>query len=202
MFEPGTRWQYGQGVDWAGRLVETLSGATLEDYFQQQIFRPLGMTDTSYILPAAKFDRMVSRYHREPRRRLEQDERKLPTRRRPSTAAAASFPPRPTTSRFMQMILNGGAGPNRARILQPKTVESMMVNQIGAATAGKMKSFRPATSADVDIQPGQTEKWGLGFLINTTAYAGGRSAGQPRLGRSLQHVLLDRPQAPALRQSS
>ena len=40
-----------------------------------------------------------------------------------------------------------------------------------------MKSFRPGTSSDVDIQPGHTEKWGLGFLINTTAYPGGRSAG-------------------------
>ena len=29
----------------------------------------------------------------------------------------------------------------------------------------------------MDIQPGSTEKWGLGFLINTTAYAGGRAAG-------------------------
>ena len=32
-------------------------------------------------------------------------------------------------------------------------------------------------SSDVDIQPGHTEKWGLGFLINTTAYPGGRAAG-------------------------
>jgi methyl acetate hydrolase len=40
-----------------------------------------------------------------------------------------------------------------------------------------MKSYRPATSSDVDIQPGFTEKWGFGFLINTTPYAGGRSAG-------------------------
>ena len=53
----------------------------------------------------------------------------------------------------------------------------MAMNQIGELTAGKMKSFRPETSSDVDIQPGATEKWGLGFLINTTAYAGGRSAG-------------------------
>ncbi len=79
--------------------------------------------------------------------------------------------------RFMQMILGKGRGSNNARILQPKTVESMEINQIGAATAGKMKSYRPNFSSDVDIQPGATEKWGLGFLINTTAYDGGRSAG-------------------------
>jgi CubicO group peptidase (beta-lactamase class C family) len=177
MFEPGTRWQYGQGVDWAGRLVEALSGISLEDYFQQHIFRPLGMSDTSYILPPAKFDRLVSRYHLDPAGKLVQDERRQPAPPTAFNGGGGLFSTAADYVKFMQMILNGGAGPNRARILQPKSVESMMVNHIGAATAGKMKSYRPTASADVDIQPGQTEKWGLGFLINTTAYPGGRSAG-------------------------
>ena len=42
MFEPGKRWQYGQGCDWAGRLVEAVSGGTLEDYFQEKILRRWG----------------------------------------------------------------------------------------------------------------------------------------------------------------
>src|SRR5579872_3995065 len=37
MFEPGKRWQYGMGVDWAGRLVEAISGVSLEEYFQAHI---------------------------------------------------------------------------------------------------------------------------------------------------------------------
>ena len=163
MFEPGKRWQYGQGVDWAGRLVEALSGATLEDYFQEKIFRPLGMTDTSYILPPSKFDRLVTR---------RQAERRMPTPPKTFNGGGGLYSTAADYVRFMQMMLNHGA-----RILQPKTVERMAVNQIGDLTAGKMKSFRPETSSDVDIQPGHTEKWGLGFLINTTAYPGGRSAG-------------------------
>ena len=79
--------------------------------------------------------------------------------------------------RFMQMILNRGKGPNDTQILKAAAVDSMSANQIGALAAGKMKSYRPETSSDVDIQPGHTEKWGLGFLINTSAYSGGRSAG-------------------------
>jgi CubicO group peptidase (beta-lactamase class C family) len=177
MFEPGTRWQYGQGVDWAGRLVEAVSGATLENYFQEKICRPLGMQDTSYILPAAKFDRLVSRYHREDGSDLKQDERKLPTPPTTFNGGGGLYSTAGDYVRFMQMILNHGKGPNNVRILQPKTVVGMKTNQIGELTAGKMKSFRPNTSADVDIQPGHTEKWGLGFLINTTPYAGGRSAG-------------------------
>jgi CubicO group peptidase (beta-lactamase class C family) len=177
MFEPGTRWQYGQGVDWAGRLVEAISGATLEDYFQQKILRPLGMEDTSYILPAAKFDRLVSRYHRDANGDLQQDDRKLPTPPTTFNGGGGLYSTAGDYVRFMQMILNRGVGPDSVRILQPKTVERMMTNQIGDLSAGKMKSFKPDTSADVDIQPGHTERWGLGFLINTTAYAGGRSAG-------------------------
>jgi CubicO group peptidase (beta-lactamase class C family) len=172
MFEPGRRWQYGQGCDWAGVLVETISGLTLEDYFQKNILQPLGMADTSYILPAAKFDRYVSNYTRQKDGSLLQRERKQPNPPKTFNGGGGLYSTAADYIRFMQMILRDGAG-----ILRPKTVASMKINQIGQATAGKMKSFIPETSSDVDIQPGHTEKWGLGFLINTDAYAGGRSTG-------------------------
>jgi CubicO group peptidase (beta-lactamase class C family) len=54
----------------------------------------------------------------------------------------------------------------------------MEMNRIGDLTAGKMKTSRPGVSSDVDMQPGFTEKWGLGFPIDATAYQGGRSAGR------------------------
>jgi CubicO group peptidase (beta-lactamase class C family) len=53
----------------------------------------------------------------------------------------------------------------------------MSANQIGPLGAGKLKSAQPAVSSDVDFHPGFTDKFGFGFLINTTAYPGGRSAG-------------------------
>jgi len=172
MFEPGTRWQYGQGCDWAGRLVEAVSGKTLEQYFQDHILKPLGMNDTSYIMTAEKFDRMVTRYHRDESGALVEEERKLPARPTSFNGGGGLYSTTADYVKFMQAILNGGTG-----ILKPKTVESMKVNQIGASTAGKMKSYRPGNSSDVDMQPGHTEKWTYGFLMNTTAYEGGRSAG-------------------------
>lgn len=177
MFEPGTRWQYGQGVDWAGRLVESISGATLEDYFQEKIFRPLGMTDTSYILPEAKFERMVTNHRRDASGALKPDERRQPGRPTAFNGGGGLYSTAADYVRFMQMILNRGAGPDGARILKAPTVENMLKNQIGPIGAGKMRSFRSAMSADVDVQPGHQEGWGLGFLINTTPYAGGRAAG-------------------------
>ena len=135
------------------------------------------MHDTSYLLPASKFDRLVSTYTRQPDGSLKQSPRVPPTAPKEFNGGGGLFSTTSDYTRFMQMILGKGRGVNGARILKAKTVESMEVNQIGALTAGKMKTMRPENSADVDIQPGQTEKWGLGFLINTTAYPGGRSAG-------------------------
>jgi CubicO group peptidase (beta-lactamase class C family) len=172
MFEPGTRWQYGTGLDFTGRLVEALSGMSLEDYFQAKIFRPLEMADTTYILPESKFDRLVTGYQRQPDGTLKPATRRRPAPPKEFNGGGGLYSTAGDYVRFLQMILHKGRG-----ILKPKTVESMEVNQIGSATAGKMKSYQPELSSDVDMQPGATEKWGLGFLINTTPYAGGRSAG-------------------------
>jgi methyl acetate hydrolase len=56
-------------------------------------------------------------------------------------------------------------------------VKLMSSNQIGDLGAGKLKTYRPNVSSDVDFHPGATDKFGYGFLINTSAYEGGRSAG-------------------------
>jgi CubicO group peptidase (beta-lactamase class C family) len=177
MFEPGMRWQYGTGVDWAGRLVEVVSGMKLEEYFQAKILGPLDMRDTSYLVPPSKFDRLVTAYARQAKGLLQQNARVPPRVPREFSGGGGLYSTTGDYVRFMQMILGKGRGSNNVRILEPMTVASMEINQIGTATAGKMKSYRPNFSNDVDIQPGATEKWGLGFLINTTAYDGGRSAG-------------------------
>ncbi len=177
MFDPGSGWQYGTGLDWAGRLVETVSGMNLEEYFQTRILRPLEMHDTSYILPASKFDRWVSQWQRRANGALEQNPRTQPAPPKFYNGGGGLYSTASDYVRFMQMILARGRAPNGEQILQQKTVDSMETNQIGMATAGKMKSLRPELSSDVDMQPGEIEKWGYGFLINVKPYSGGRSAG-------------------------
>ena len=41
-FQPGTSWNYGTGIDWAGLLVARIANIDLETYFQENIFKPLG----------------------------------------------------------------------------------------------------------------------------------------------------------------
>ena len=176
-FDPGTRWQYGTGVDWAGRLVEAVSGQTLEAYFERNIFEPLGMKDTKYSVPAEKFDRLVGGYQRQADGSLKENPRTLPAPPKAFNGGGGLYSTAGDYVRFMQMILRRGRGSDQEQILQTKTVDLMASNQIGELSAGKLRSNRPNLSSDVDFHPGFTDKFGLGFLINTTAYEGGRSAG-------------------------
>ena len=47
-FQPGAGWMYGPGLDWAGRIVERVTGGTLGERMQQRIFSPLGITDAQF----------------------------------------------------------------------------------------------------------------------------------------------------------
>jgi methyl acetate hydrolase len=49
IYEPGTSYIYSTGIDWAGVLVERISGQSLEEYFQEKMFKPLGLKDTTFI---------------------------------------------------------------------------------------------------------------------------------------------------------
>ena len=178
MFEPGTAWQYGYSADWTGRLVEAVSGLNLEQYFQRNILQPLGMNDTSFIFPAEKFDRLVGRCaDSQNGGPLQEVPRALPPKPAAFNGGGGLNSTAPDYIKFMQMILRYGRSGVREEILTAKSVEMMSMNQIGDLGAGKLKTFMPNTSSDVDVHPGFIDKWGLGFLINTTAYPGGRSAG-------------------------
>ena len=58
--DPGTRWAYGIGIDWAGRVVEAVSGQSLEDYLAEHLIGPLGMVDTSFRPTADQIDRLAN----------------------------------------------------------------------------------------------------------------------------------------------
>jgi methyl acetate hydrolase len=66
LFEPGTRFQYSIGIDWAGFLVARVSGLTLEEYLQKHIFKPCGVTTISFLPPADHEQSMVAMCIREP----------------------------------------------------------------------------------------------------------------------------------------
>ena len=48
LFDPGERWEYGLNMDWAGQVVEGITGKRLGEVMQERIFEPLGMTDSAF----------------------------------------------------------------------------------------------------------------------------------------------------------
>lgn len=176
-FDPGTQWRYGTSMDWAGRLVEAVSGMNLEAWFQQEILQPLSMKDTSFILRAEKFDRLVSVWHRDSGGALKEQPLKMPDPPKSFNGGGGLYSTPEDYVKFMQMILRRGHGSGSTRILRSETVDLMTRNHAGTFSAGKLKSVNPATSSDMDLHPGQTDGFGYGFLINARKYDGGRAAG-------------------------
>ena len=61
-FQPGARFEYSYGTDVLGYLVEVVSGQPLDEYFEQSIFKPLGMPDTGFVVPPEKVERLTNHY--------------------------------------------------------------------------------------------------------------------------------------------
>jgi CubicO group peptidase (beta-lactamase class C family) len=152
LHQPGTAWEYGLSVDVLGRVVEVVTGKPLAQVLEERIYRPLKMTDTSFLLPAEKSARLA-----EP----------LPTH--PDTGKAYTVPD-PTVPRkfdcgggcavgtasdyvrFAQMLLNRGALEG-ARVLGTRTVDYMTADHLGSISRG----------ASYGAGPGYT--WGLGVAV-------------------------------------
>lgn len=63
-FEPGTSWKYGFSADVLGAVVEVISGMTFSHFLKKEIFQPLEMIDTDFIVPKEKLHRLAKMYSR------------------------------------------------------------------------------------------------------------------------------------------
>jgi len=178
LFDPGERWHYSTSTDVCGKLVEVISGETLEHYFHEHIFAPLKMNDTSYNVPEAKGPRLAAQQQRAGAQMDGAVELQNP---QPGLTVAAPVGGGGLAStaddygRFMRMLLNGGAL-DGARVLKAETVALMGQNQIGAISVPALKSTLPR-SADFTFIADNRDKWGLGFLITVDQVPGKRSPG-------------------------
>ena len=175
-FDPGERWEYGISLDWVGKLVEQVTNQSLEVYLRENIFSPLGMKDSGFLLNSAQRQRLAPFYRREPDGSLAPGSFELPQRPEFFMGGGGAFStPRDYLS-FLQMLLHGGEF-RGARILQSETVARMMTNQIGELDVHEMRSVNADLSHSFDQFPHQRHKWGLSFDINLHRGPNGRSAG-------------------------
>jgi len=175
LFDPGDRWEYGINIDWAGKMVEAVSGQRLDRYLQQNILGPLGMNDTSFRLSTAQRARLASVHQRGPDGALAPIEFELPQEPEFVMGGGGLYGTASDYLKFAQMIMRGGTL-DGTPVLRPETVDLMGQNHIGPLEVGAIETAIPALSNDVELFPGMSTKWGLSFVINTQPLPTGRSA--------------------------
>ena len=176
-FHPGEHWEYGRATDVVGRLVEVMSGQTLDAFLNERIFVPLDMTDTHFYLPESKLDRFAALYQPNADGKIELSEAPTTESRfvaEPHTyfsGAGGLVSTARDYFRFHQMMLNGGELDD-VRLLSRKTVELMTANHTGDKgiwLAGPGYGFGLGYAVVTDLGPSGTPRsegsyyWGGAF---------------------------------------
>ncbi|MCG8559649.1 MAG: beta-lactamase family protein [Hyphomicrobiales bacterium] len=176
LFDPGTDWDYGINIDWAGKMVEAVSGQTLGAYLQDNVFGPLGMESTAFRITEAMRARLARIHQRGADDAFTVLDLEIPQAPEFEMGGGGLYSTMGDYARFLRMILNKGAG-EHARVLEPGTVEMMSRNQMGEARVKALQTAAPDLSNDAEFFPGMPKTWGLSFMINTEPAPTGRSAG-------------------------
>ncbi len=176
-FHPGDAWEYGRATDVVGRLVEVMSGQTLDAFLHERIFEPLDMRDTHFYLPTSKLDRFAALYG-------PGDDGKIVLTEAPTAESRFVREPHVYFSgagglvstardywRFQQMTLNGGEL-DGVRILSRKTIELITANHtgdLGIWLSGPGYGFGLGYAIVTDLGPSGTPRsegsyyWGGAF---------------------------------------
>jgi CubicO group peptidase (beta-lactamase class C family) len=163
--QPGAEWHYSLSTDVLGRLIEVVGGLPFDVFLRDRIFRPLGMTDTSFDVPDAKWSRFATVYSPDAAggiRPMKDPETFGNTMMSPFayykapkkyfSGGAGLTSTIQDYARFSTMLLNGGAL-NNVRLLSPKTVELMTTSHTADLPSGGLL--------------GPDGQFGLGFRVST-----------------------------------
>jgi CubicO group peptidase (beta-lactamase class C family) len=175
VFDPGEEWQYSTATDWAGRMVETVSGQRLDAYVAEHVSGPLGMSDTGFEVPPASEERLSAVYRRpDGGGPLEEQPFEVPAANYSGGAGLVSTAL--DYARFLRMMLHDGEL-DGARVLSPASVAALATDQIAGIVAGRGTTAMPVMSNDFDASEGGTAGHGLGGVVSRQPSPGRRAAG-------------------------
>jgi CubicO group peptidase (beta-lactamase class C family) len=173
-YDPGTRVEYGTGVDWAGLVVEAVAGRPLDEYFEAEIFAPLGMPDTGIARTEDQVRRTAPIVERRDDGSFHETTLGYPETLEFVTGGGCLYTTAGDWLRLQRALLRGGTL-DGSTILQPASVDEMFAHQSGELQLEMLRSFVPILSRDADFGPGL--HWGLGMTVNAESRPGGRNQG-------------------------
>ena len=177
MHQPGERFTYGLNTDVLGYFVELVSGKPLDVFFQERIFTPLGMNDTYFYLPEAKYNRLATLYAEDKDRKMIQAEeafQNYPKQKGKFFSGGGGLSSTALDyAQFLQCLLNHG-NLNGKDILSPAIVRLMTSNQIGDSNVGYRKfglGFALATVKEAARLPVSEGNFEWGGIFGTSYWA-------------------------------
>jgi CubicO group peptidase (beta-lactamase class C family) len=178
LFDPGDRWEYGINIDWAGKLVEAVSGQKLGEYFRDNVLGPLGMHDTAFLIAPTMRERLARVHRREADNSFTSDpELEIPQQPVFEAGGHGLYGTARDYLKFARMMLNEARSDHGEAILTPETAARMSTNAMGTLKVTPLKAANPEISNDVEFFPGMEKQWSLGFMINNAQAPTGRSTG-------------------------
>jgi len=176
LFDPGDKWEYGSNIDWAGQVVEGITGQRLGEVFEQRIFKPLGITDMTFSLHDGLRARLAGMHARNADGSLTPMDFELPSAPEVHMGGHGLYGTVGDYMRFIRMWLNDGRG-EHGQVLRPETVRMAERNHLGTLKVTMLPGVIPSLSNDAEFFPGLSKSWSLPFMINDEAAPTGRPAG-------------------------
>ena len=164
LYEPGTRWTYSGSTKVVGQVIEKITGAGLDRFLDERIFKPLELQDTSYAVPTGKVARVVTTHRRENGKLVETLNPE--TIQSPVAGDGGLNSTAADYIKFLQMFLNEGTW-RGTTLLRKTSIQAMTRNQIGDVLVQTQTTTDPARSQDFPIGAGR-DKFGFGFQITTS----------------------------------
>jgi CubicO group peptidase (beta-lactamase class C family) len=161
-FDPGESWAYGASTRVLGNVVEVVSGQKIDAFLESRILQPLGMHDTSYLVPAAKYPRVVAVNARGTDGKFV--ERPMPATLPTNVAGDGGlYGTASDYGLFLRMLLDHGKLGDR-RILSEKSAKTMLESHTGTVVVQPQESANPTLSKNFPVGAGK-DRWGLGFQL-------------------------------------
>lgn len=176
LFQPGESWMYGVGNDWAGRVVEKLTNSSLEEYMKKNIFEPLGMDSTTFLVSTKSWEkRRVETAFRQAQGPLVKGDEQSPSNPEFLSGGSGLYTTPSDYSKLLEALLRGDP-----EVLSPQSVEELLRPQLDdvprqvlqEASAGPMHSAMCS-----EYPPGMQVDYALAGMVNLRDCEGKRRKG-------------------------